>query len=342
MKKRASKKSPKKASSWLANIVLLFFSTFLVTLLVFTALEIVPGLPKKLHLERIAYYSLKGHYLQDPDLVFRNLPGLQYNGYFTGDIQGLSKKPVPLPYQAAFDEEGFRNQGRPGNADIVVLGDSFIQFGLNEEDTFARRLEKSSGHTTANYGTEWYGPPQYLETFKKFALKRNPKIALFCFFEGNDPRDILHYLNWKKGGSYYYFNAHSKNFFQRYLFALHDVLWFTAKTFLKNWDPRKVEIGLGGETIETVFMYEVDPRSPEQILQSTEGLKLKETLESFKKIAEERKILPVVLFIPTSTHIYLPYAQEKGWKQKFSHEEQMKARVHLEEAVTNLTQQLGM
>lgn len=313
------------------KIALLFLSFFFSTFFIFCLLDFFPSLPEALKLGRIHYFSLRERYVQDPDLIFRIKPGFHYQGLFTGDHDGLFLKnsAVRLPYRAQFDEEGFRNAGRPGPKEIAVLGDSYIQFGLDESDTFAARLEKTSGLSTANYGMEWYGPPQYLEVFKKFALRRRPRVALFCFFEGNDLRDIREYLKWKKGGHYYHFNLTSKNLFQRYFLALGDTLLYAGKLFFRKWDPRKAEVQLPGRNFETIFVYAIETRPPAELLQSVEMQELRTILASFQKLSAEHGIRPVLLFIPSATHLYLPYAKPADAGQSA-------ARGHLEQAVREL------
>lgn len=299
-----------KIPSWVEKSGLFLFSFIFTTFILYTFLEFFPALPAALNLNKVHYYSLKGRYLQDPDLVFRNRPQLKIEGFFTGDIQGLSRPMTPRPYTTQFDSEGFRNAKKPAHTDIVVLGDSFMQFGLNEADTFASRLEKASGLTAANYGTEWYGPLQYVEVLKKFAVKRSPRIAIFSFFEGNDLRDTVQFLNWKNGGDYYHFNLTSKNFLERYPIALKDTMVYFLKLFLKQWDPRKTVITLNGQSLETVFVYGLDSRSAEEVLNSKEGKAVSGALEELKKFCALQNIRPLVFFIPSTADIYKPYSSE--------------------------------
>ena len=327
------------------RIFAFLFSLFWVTFLLFSLCEFFPSLPRLLKLDGLPYYALNERYVPDKDLIFRIQPGSRFSGTFVGDHHGFfsSGAAERLPYRAEFDDEGFRNVGKPDHAEIVVLGDSYIQFGLEEKDTFAARLERATGAVTANYGMEWYGPPQYLSVFKKDALRRKPRIALFCFFEGNDLRDIREYLRWKKGGSYYHFHARSRKFFARYFLMMRSTLFFTAKMILRNWDPRQVEVRLTGSRFETIFVYPMDSRSPEELIHSPEGEALKNILAEFKAMSAAKGITPVLVFIPSSTHIFLPHATPWIYRAiNRNFEKQMRSRPHVETMVGTLARELGI
>jgi hypothetical protein len=215
-----------------------------------------------------------------------------------------------VPYQAQYDGNGFRNQHGEAPADIVNLGDSYMEGGLSNEDTFAARLERTSGLTTANYGRGWYGPFHYLEVFRRYALKNQPRIAIFAIFEGNDLADIRNYLNWRQGGSYYHFvDLSSLSVAGRYVLALKSTADRVGNFTLRRLHPRTAAIHLGTRTFHTIFAYDTDPRSPEELAQSIEIKALEGILREFKTLCAQHSITPIVLFVPTKAHVYLPYAE---------------------------------
>lgn len=323
-----------KKPAWIEKIFLVFASFFLTLLVLFSIFEVFPHLPARLGLTRIYYYALKERYATDDRLVLRIKPFYTYQGKFYGDISGLFSRSsfTPLPYEAHYDKDGFRNTPTEGQADIVVFGDSFLEVGINNDDIFAAHLEKISGLSTANYGSGWYGPFQYLESLKRYGILRRPKFALFCFFEGNDLKDISEYLDWQKGGSYYHFHLYSGNFFRRFFLAVKDTLTVASKLFIRRWDPRRAEIRLGDKTFHTVFVHPVDSRNKEALTQSVEIQKLGEILKEFKKVCLAQGIQPVVMFIPTAAHIYLPYAKLPAVSIEGA-EEQKRNRFELEKVV---------
>ncbi|MBI3316518.1 MAG: hypothetical protein HYZ85_00745 [Candidatus Omnitrophica bacterium] len=300
---------------WIEGFFLFLFSFFLFTFALFSIFEGFPSLAEKLRLESIHYYRLKERYVPDPVLIFRRKPNYHYQGFFVGDHYGLfsDRKTKHIPYEARFDENGLRNASGHNAPHIGLIGDSFLEFGMDEADTLAKRLEKLTGLSVKNYGMEWYGPFQYLESFKRYVLPDRPQTVFILFFEGNDLRDMTHYLNWRAGGDYYHFNLTRKNLLERYLITLKDTGLYFLKLFLRSVDPRRVHILLPeGSEFNTILSYSVDLRPAEQIESSAEGRALKGILQEFKASAEKNGIDLVVVYIPTTAHIYAPYASSKS------------------------------
>lgn len=316
------------------KIALFLISLFASLFILFVLFEIFPEIPSRLNLTSLHYYALKERYVKDPDLVLRIKPYYSYKGLFTGDIRGLFSKSSfkPLPYQADYDKNGFRNRHGENKTDLMVLGDSYMEVGLTNEDTFASYLEEKSGFTTANYGMGWYGPYQYLEVLKRYGKLNRPDIVLFSFFEGNDLKDILVYQKWREGGEYYHFNRYYGNIFQRFGMCLKDIAVKAAKLFVRRWDPRRADIQLGPSAFHTVFVYPVDSRNTEELKRSSEIEQLRGILQEFKKHCEQNGIRPVFLFIPSKAHVYLPYASMPAMpKDRLN--AQIENRGKLEEAV---------
>lgn len=329
------------SKSWPVKIGLALLSFFLFTFFLFCLIQYISPLRKALGLSSMNYFAQQDRYLKDPDLIFRTKPGYVYNGTFAGDLYHTSKIPS-VSYTARFDEEGFRNAGNPGPKQIVVLGDSFIQFGFDDQDSLPARLQRATGLSAANYGMEWYGPAQYVAVLKKFAVKRQPRFAVLCFFEGNDLRDTEQYLKWKNGGNYYHLSVYSANPISAYFnFWYH--LIYEGRNDFRKWDPRTAEVTLPTGKFKTIFTYALDTRPKEEILKSPAGRELEKQLKEFKDFSVSNGITPVLVFIPSSTHIYLPYGLPSGnypgWP---SFKDQLKASGHLEDAVRETAETLKL
>jgi hypothetical protein len=81
------------------------------------------------------------------------------------------------------DANGFRNSSERDSADIIVIGDSYMEYGEDENDTLPKRLEaRLPGSRVMNLAKSGYGPFQYLEVLKRFGLKYKPRIALLAFY----------------------------------------------------------------------------------------------------------------------------------------------------------------
>ncbi len=325
------------------KLVLSLASALLTLFAVFTLFEIFPDLPARLHLTTvIPYYALKERYVPDPSLIFKIRPFYSYRGVFPGDIHGFFLKSSfkAPPYEAIYDADGFRNEHGHNKTDVTVIGDSYMEVGLSNQDTFAAWLEKSSGLLTANYGMGWYGPFQYVEVLKRYAIENKPRFALFCFFEGNDLDDIFYYMKWQQGGAYYRFNP-SGNILERFAACLKESAWAMIKFLIRRWDPRRAEIRLGNTAYHTAFVYSANTRSRQELEKSAEVVKLKQLLKEFNEICAQDGIQPVVLFIPSKSHIYLPYASLPAMDPS-KIDAQKKGRAEVENSVHSAAQEIGM
>jgi hypothetical protein len=165
-------RTPSPLGGLIANAVTLFVcSKFL-----FALIEEFPSLVNVFHLSSIHYFALRERYLVDDTLVFRMRPDyrMKLAGYRGGCYKAVDGLDVP-PWsrESAFDHDGFRDRTSGRGAEIVAVGDSFIEIAETDETLFTTRLQTLSGLQTANLGVAWYGPFQYLEVFKRIASPRS-------------------------------------------------------------------------------------------------------------------------------------------------------------------------
>jgi hypothetical protein len=107
-----------------------------------------------------------------------------------------------LPFRASTmqtfttDSRGFRNRREMEQADIVLIGDSYIEgHYVSDEQTCAEVLDRLTGLSVANLGVAGYGSLQELEVLQHYALSLNPRLVAWFFFEGNDLYDDQHSEN---------------------------------------------------------------------------------------------------------------------------------------------------
>jgi hypothetical protein len=280
---------------------------------------------------------------------------------FCGDLYRgcYGVKVEPLRYEARFDPNGFRNEIKRDRSDIVAVGDSYLEFGLGESDTFCRRLEKHLGQSVANFALGWYGPDQYLALIKKYGLAQKPRKILFCFFEGNDLTDVREFSKWRGGGMYWNFNLPA-GFFRRYRTAMADTiayfrlhLWRMTKKGRQPLASQKTEasscvdqladLKLGSENVKVLFSYAMDPRGVETILRSPEIAGLGRILAEYKKLAAGNGIEPIFLYIPDKTHIYAEYSTFRSGRAWLEiRRSQIFAKLNLEAAVRETVEDLGI
>jgi SGNH hydrolase-like domain, acetyltransferase AlgX len=327
-----------------------FLSLAACSFVIFAVLEVFPALIVSMKLDYAPYYWLKSRWLPDDELVYRNRPlskfhmtfkGDQYRDYFGADVE-------PMPYSAVFDEYGFRNGDTPqGGWDVVVLGDSYVEFGHDEDDMFTSRLAVLSRMKVRNLGIGGHGPSQYVRVLKRYGLTPKPTFVLFCFYEGNDMNDIRHYLQWKDTKVYPYTILTGKNFLQRYFMALKDVVYGPLVSILGGYSQSSpgnlITIHVGDSTIKTAVSYKNETRTPGELLKLHEWNHLKELLVEFKSIAEENNIVPIVLFLPTKAHIYAEYStpdSETNWMT--IRDQQIAVKDHVATAVQTLCRETGI
>ena len=93
-----------------------------------------------------------------------------------------------------FDDHGLRNEVDLESAEVVLVGDSFIEgIGVPARQLVTAHLSRAVGRTVANVAQSRYGPQQELELLRRFGLPLRPRICLWAFFEGNDLDDLVRY-----------------------------------------------------------------------------------------------------------------------------------------------------
>ena len=133
----------------------------------------------------------------DPELLYRRDAHLHTRLRFTGaDLAPLRGVTNPTIYQCdlRLDCNGFRNPTDLSAADVIVLGDSFIEgLHVSEPELMSAQLERTLGRSVANLGRTGYGPQQELAVLRRYGLKLSPRTCVWAFYEGNDLQDVLSY-----------------------------------------------------------------------------------------------------------------------------------------------------
>jgi hypothetical protein len=319
------------------------------TFLLFTLLEWVPALTDHLNLQAIRYYAQRQEYKPDPTLVFLPMRagaagGTSLETTFVGDMSSpaYGSLPAPVPYRATYTPDGFRSNSSMPPFDVLMLGDSYLEFGETDSLTFSEQLKQTSGFTVFNLGRGWYGPFQYLELFKQYGPMVKPRFGVFCFFDGNDAEDTKQYLRWLNGKSYYTFVWSTKSYAGRYFTALRDSYkWLfkqvdrLSETMFRERNgtivvPEKIDTGrtppqesteahpdlgiidLHGSPTRMRFNYWNRPMSTRELLETEEWQALGRILQEYKCIAARHGIVPVVVFIPNKIEVYGAHSTDQS------------------------------
>lgn len=133
----------------------------------------------------------------DPDLIYvREGPRRVHMRFVGADLHHLSGVRTAPVHECdlQLDRNGFRNPTDLTRADVVILGDSFIE-GLQvaAPDLITARLSDRTGATVANLGRTGYGPQQERHVLERYALALHPRVCVWAFYEGNDLQDVAAY-----------------------------------------------------------------------------------------------------------------------------------------------------
>jgi len=143
-------------------------------------------------------------FLFDRDLEFRRPPGAHWVGPAASDIEWERSVTPAIPRLLSFqyDSAGYRNPTNLIHADVVLLGDSFVEgWYVQVEETVARVLETELQLPVSNLGVAGYGTMPELLLLKKEAPRLKPSVVVWFFFEGNDFYDDA---RWEKSDPMHY------------------------------------------------------------------------------------------------------------------------------------------
>lgn len=128
----------------------------------------------------------------DTELGFRRRAGDTWAGRPPSDIEGGVNMPPSLQQSITFtyDRWGYRNLSDYEQADVIMIGDSYIEgWYVSDNETAAHILQESTQRPVANLGVAGYGTLQTSIVLHKEAPRLNPRVVVWSFFEGNDLYD---------------------------------------------------------------------------------------------------------------------------------------------------------
>lgn len=170
----------------------LVFSVFGIvacSVVLFGVFEVFPELVPKALERNHRYYVLKSRFVFDAELGYRMKPHYQVEMTYFGDMYSptMEFKPEPIKFHILHDENGHHNLEVPSDPDVAMIGDSWLWIGHDWADTFAARLEETSGYVTYNLGVSGYGPQQYLIAFNRYAAGLLKKMRELGVLHAHSP-----------------------------------------------------------------------------------------------------------------------------------------------------------
>ena len=249
----------------------------------------------------------------DPDLIYLKRGHQRVRESFTGNetpwLRGAGRARV-YRSDRTYDRDGFRNPQDIGRADVIVIGDSFIEGAhVGEGDLVTTRLSHELGGRkgVVNLGQAGYGPEHELHVLRRFGIPRHPSVCIWAFYEGNDLADIDEYRIQRDR------LAKSTGSEMKARFALSDRS-FSANALgyvLREWidpEPRRPASAYLGR-----IQYGPDKGVPfsfasgdyrRDSIPANQLERLREILREAASLCEERDIRLVIVFIPTKLRVY--------------------------------------
>lgn len=136
----------------------------------------------------------------DPDLLHIHRPHDVFVGSVRGDAaEWFGIRGHEYPVDVHYDQNGFRNDADMDRADVVVIGDSFVEASRTPAaQLLTTRLAETLHARVLNLGQAGYGPQQERIVLERFGLPAHPRVVVWLFFEGNDLNDSRRYRDLRR------------------------------------------------------------------------------------------------------------------------------------------------
>lgn len=205
-----------------------------------------------------------------------------------------------------YDGNGFRNRESSRTADIVVVGDSFVEgWEVPQDEIVTSHLGRALGRRVVNLAQSGYGPQQELEVLRRFGLPLAPKACVWGFFEGNDLGDVHRYEKVRRSWGALVGSAFSqRSFAANALPAIRRLTGLDegARESTERMKNRSCLVrGGDGRKARMYFWYEGHALSPEDRSALRE---IRRVLRQAADLCRERGIPLLVVFIPTNYRVY--------------------------------------
>ncbi len=303
----------------LRRVAFAVYCGFVASILLFLLFEFRPSLLDHVSLDWLRYYAIRHQFKPDAQLVFVPPdPGPKVDsGNWYGDLYRPEwDHATPVRYRMSYTASGFRvNSSRPPY-DALFVGDSFVETGVNDSGTLSEVVHSMAGVSTYNLGRAFYGPEQYLQLMRTYGVTIHPKVAFFCYFGGNDRRDLAEFARWRKSGRYYFLeDFRQRSIISRYGLVIRElasqIVGVMRRTVTRirhklqpgRADPDLAFCDVGGRIVPMRFVY-WSHQTPEEIAGSPEGKRLAEIVGAFRNLCEQNGIEPVILYLPRKSEIY--------------------------------------
>jgi uncharacterized membrane protein YeaQ/YmgE (transglycosylase-associated protein family) len=251
----------------------------------------------------------------DPDLVYVRDGNQSFRRRLTGnDIGVLTGARSWQIYQCEvrYDRNGFRNPSDLNSADVIVVGDSFIEGPITpQSEVVTSRLAEALHCGVANLGRVGDGPQQELGVLKRYGLGLRPRACVWAFYDGNDLRDAGSYDSHRESAGRYAAQSELQSVAERSL--ARNGLNYVIRNWLKPQPRPPARLYTGrfvapsGAPIDMTFGSpdHFDSSAPGGAReQSPELYRVRAALAEAHALCRDHGIDLVLVFIPTKFRVY--------------------------------------
>lgn len=225
------------------------------------------------------------------------------------------------------DEVGFRNRSRPERCETVVLGDSFAEGSMVDDDeVWPALLARRTGGCVYNAAVSGASPDVYLANLVAFGLPLEPRRVLVMVYEGNDfkPRSA-----WQPGAPEQSLGDRIRRW--RYLAFKGSPLRWRIKAWLLQtagpigadaplpkegvlaWMPLRVS-GPAGTVVlafEPKRLLRLGVVEPDRFAESRSFTDNAEIFRRISAVARERGAEVLFVYAPSKVHVALPLVRDR-------------------------------
>ena len=206
-------------------------------------------------------------------------------------------------WKVKYDQNGFRNEVDLKRADMVVIGDSFVE-GLTvpTEQLTSSVLARLSGQVVANLGQSAYGPLEEMVVLKRYGLPLRPRTVVWMFFEGNDLQDVTAYRRALRDSPSFWHAFVARSFTRS---AMNEVKYLVSPPARLSGTKRSavLETGNGQKTV-AYFVYPSKPLAKEDLTALDETV---DTLASAYRLLTAQGSRLVLVFVPSKFRVFRPF-----------------------------------
>ena len=200
-----------------------------------------------------------------------------------------------------YDKNGFRNRSDLNHADIVVIGDSFVEaMTIPDAKIMTSLLAGMQNQAVANLAQYGYGPREELIVLKRYALPLGPRTVVWMFYEANDLKDVIHHRKAMRDLDAPPANSSGprRSLVRRAIAELHTRLSIAWRRARRPSGARRAGVvrTADGKRLNEYFYYESLPFSPDDIsaLDETVGI-----IRTAEKLCSDQGARFLFVFIPS-------------------------------------------